>query len=68
MRLPQVADIVIDAARFTPARHRPKMAYQNSKTEDGEDSLERQGILVRNHPAAQLGKGKIQMARYRWKG
>jgi len=51
--LPQVADVVEDAARLVPARHRPQIAGENQQAKQAADGF--QGIhLVR--PAPRPGK------------
>src|SRR5262245_49365283 len=39
MRLAQIADVVIDAAAFVPARDRQNIADENAKEEDADDDL-----------------------------
>ncbi|MGY4485943.1 hypothetical protein ACVWWR_005134 [Bradyrhizobium sp. LM3.2] len=52
MRLPQVADVVIDAAVLIPSQHRPEMAGQHREKQDGEDGFAGMDFLHRDHDAA----------------
>jgi hypothetical protein len=40
MGLAQIADIIIDAARLGPSRHRPDVAREHQKTENSTGNLQ----------------------------
>src|SRR5215217_508315 len=48
MRLPQVTDIIVDAANFVPAGDRPDIADENHQKSDAANSLP----VFHLHPAA----------------
>jgi hypothetical protein len=40
MRLPQIAEVVVDAPGFGPVGHRPNVAGQNQKTDEAANGLQ----------------------------
>jgi hypothetical protein len=47
MRLPQIADVVIDAAGLGPARHRPDLAREQQQAEQAANDLQRFHVVRR---------------------
>src|ERR1700749_2608276 len=62
MSLPQITDVVVDAATFIPARHRPDVARQHQKAYEAAGNLQ---IMHRVIPArgVQVVVAKSRVAR-----
>jgi hypothetical protein len=53
MRLPEVADVVIDAPRLVPPHHGQEMADQHCEKQHGEDGFARMDLIHRDHAAGE---------------
>jgi hypothetical protein len=52
MRLPKIADVIIDTATLVPMRDRPDIACQDQQKDDAEKYLERLHRFIPDGPGA----------------
>ena len=63
MRLPQIAHVVIDAAAFAPARHRPDIARQHREQTDAAEEPENFILPMSNPVCPLLGAARVRSNR-----